>query len=221
MYAKIESERLLIICLNQTKLYSEVPTYYTWNANEKSSERRKRDESVDGQPNIFKETTIGRIYTIHPNQDERFFFSMLLVNAPGPTSFKHLKTVNRNVLDTYRSSCQALDLFENDQHWSNCINDKCEMSTPSQICAWFRIILTTCSPSSPTELWKKYKSQMAEDLLHQIQLERSDMTLNLTTDIYNWTLVMIEDVCLSIANKLLSRIWECFHLTVLLLLLHL
>jgi hypothetical protein len=54
----------------KTLLYSEVPTYYTWNASRKSFQRRKRGERVDGQPGIFKETTIGRLYTVHPNQDE-------------------------------------------------------------------------------------------------------------------------------------------------------
>ncbi|VDM99655.1 unnamed protein product, partial [Onchocerca ochengi] len=58
-------------------LYSEVPMYHTWNASRKSFERRKRGEPVDGQPVIFKQTTIGRLYTVHPNQDECFFLCML------------------------------------------------------------------------------------------------------------------------------------------------
>ncbi|XP_065572469.1 uncharacterized protein LOC136034899 [Artemia franciscana] len=106
----------------------------------------------------------------------------------------------------YRSVCQALNLLENDQHWDNCINDACETSTPSQIRALFGIIVETGSPSSPTELWKKYKSQMAEDILHRTQLERSDMTLNFTTEINNFTLVMIEDLCLFMANELLKHL---------------
>ena len=64
----------------------------------------------------------------------------------------------------------------------------------------------SCSPSSPKELWEKYKSQMAENILHRIRLERSDMTLGFTTEIYSCTLVMIEDLCLSIANKLLKHL---------------
>ena len=41
-----------------------------------------------------KENTIGRLYTIHPKQDECFFLRMLLVNVPGPMSFQQLKIVN-------------------------------------------------------------------------------------------------------------------------------
>ncbi|XP_065570408.1 uncharacterized protein LOC136033577 [Artemia franciscana] len=45
---------------------------------------------------------------------------------------------------------------------------------------------------------------MAKDLLYRIRLEKSDMTFDLTTEIYNCTLVMIEDLCSSMQNKLLK-----------------
>jgi len=63
-------------------LYSEVPTNYTWNTNKKSFERQSWGDTVDGQPKIFKETTIGIIYPIHPHQDECFFLRLYLVNVP-------------------------------------------------------------------------------------------------------------------------------------------
>ena len=47
---------------------------------------------------------------------------------------------------------------------------------------------------------------MAEDILHRIRLERSDMTLNFTKEIYNFTFVISEDLCLSMANKLLKHL---------------
>ena len=120
-----------------------------WNAKNKSFERRKQGKSVDGQPTIFKDIMIERLYTIHPNQHECYFLRLLLVNVPGPTSFEYLRTVNGTIHDTYRSACQDINLLENDQHWDNCINDKCKTSIPSQIRALFGIILTTCSPSAP------------------------------------------------------------------------
>ena len=81
------------------------------------------------------------------------------------------------------------------------LQDACETSTPSQIRALFGIILTTCSPSAPTESWKKYKSKMSEDILHRKQLDTSDMTFDFTSEIYNYTLVIIEDLCVRMANK--------------------
>ncbi|XP_076289804.1 uncharacterized protein LOC143213637 [Lasioglossum baleicum] len=100
----------------KTLLYSEVSTYYIRNASRKSFERRKRGERVDGQPGIFKENTIGRLYTVHHNQDECCFLRMLLVNVPGPTSFLQWRIVNGVTYGTFRSACQALNLLENDRH---------------------------------------------------------------------------------------------------------
>ena len=77
------------------------------------STEQKQGKSVDGQPTIYKDTTIGRLYTFHhPNQHECFFLRLLLVNVPGPTSFEYLKTVNGIIHGTYRSACQALNLLE-------------------------------------------------------------------------------------------------------------
>ena len=143
----------------------------------------------------------GRLYTIHANQHECFFLHLLLVNVTGPTSFAYLRTVNSIIHHTYRCACQALNLLESDQHWDNCINDACETSTPSQIRALFGIILTTCCPSAPTELWEKYKSKMAEDILHRKRLMTSNMTFDFTSEIYNYTLVIIEDFRVCMANK--------------------
>lgn len=124
-----------------------------------SFERRKREGGVDGQLGIFKETTIGSLHTVHPNQDELFFLRMLMVNMPGPTSFQKLRIVNGVTHITFRGARQALELLENDRHWDVCINDACNTSHPNQIRALFAIILTACSPSNKVD-WEKYKLPM-------------------------------------------------------------
>ncbi|XP_039277051.1 uncharacterized protein LOC120351239 isoform X2 [Nilaparvata lugens] len=177
-----------------------------WNVTRKVFVRRKRGEPVNGHPGIFKENTIGRLYTVHPNQDECFYLRMLLVNVPGPTSFQQLKIVDGVTHATFRATCQALNLLENDQQWNICINDACNTAHPNQIRALFAIILTACFPSSPTELWERYRSHMAEDILHRVRLENANMTLEFTEAIYNEALINIEDKCLAIANKVLSQL---------------
>ena len=42
---------------------------------------------------------------------------------------------------------------------------------------------------------------MSEDTIHRKQLETSDMTFDFTSKIYNYTLVLIEDLCVCMANK--------------------
>ncbi|VDM92856.1 unnamed protein product [Onchocerca ochengi] len=56
------------------------------------------------------------------------------------------------------------------------------------------------------ELWEKYKSYMDEDILHRLRSENSNMNMDFTAEIYNEALIMIEDMCLQIANKVLSQL---------------
>ena len=42
---------------------------------------------------------------------------------------------------------------------------------------------------------------MSEDILHRKQLETSDMTFDFTSESYNYTLVIIEDLCVRMENK--------------------
>jgi hypothetical protein len=52
--------------------------------------------------------------------------------------------------------------------------------------ALFATILTACAPSSPTELWEKYNSHMAEDMFRQIHKANSNVGMDLTADIYSF-----------------------------------
>ncbi|GFX96020.1 ATP-dependent DNA helicase [Trichonephila clavipes] len=131
---------------------------------------------------------------------------MLLVNMPGPRSFHELKIVDSVTHATFRSSCQAMTLLERNQQWDICINDACNTAHPNQIRALFAIILTACFPSSPTELWERYRSLMAEDILRRVRLENGNMAMEFTEVIYNETLINIEDKCLTIANKVLIQL---------------
>ncbi|GFX95305.1 uncharacterized protein TNCV_848951 [Trichonephila clavipes] len=152
----------------RTLLYSEVPSYYTWNETKKVFIRRRRGEPVDSQPGIYRENTIGRLYTVHPNQDECFYLCMLLVNVPGPRFFHELKIVDGVTHATFRSACQALNLLE--------------------------------------KLWERYRSHVAEDILHRVRLENGNMAMEFTEGIYNETLINVEDKCLTIANKILIQL---------------
>jgi hypothetical protein len=51
----------------KTLLYHEVPKYYTWNATKKEFNRRKQGSNVSDHVGICKTNTLGRVYTVHPN----------------------------------------------------------------------------------------------------------------------------------------------------------
>jgi hypothetical protein len=133
-----------------------MPRYYSWNQSLKKFQRRKQGQSVPSYPQVFSIGALGRLYTVHPSQDECFYMRLLLVNDRGPTSLQHLRTVDGVLCDTYRESYQRLGLLENDT-----LEDVAISSNAKQIRELFCIILSTSFPSTPIDLWNKYKDHMA------------------------------------------------------------
>lgn len=168
----------------RTLLYSEMPRFYTWNQSSKKFQRRKRGQPVPGYPQVFSTDALGRLYAIHPSQDECFYLRLLLVNVRGPTSFQHLRTVNGVLCGTYREACQHLGLLENDTHWDHTLEDAVISSNAKQIRTLFSIILSTCFSSTPSDLWHNYKDHMAEDipLLNQQQKYAYDTLMKVVND---------------------------------------
>ncbi|GFQ97793.1 uncharacterized protein TNCT_225881 [Trichonephila clavata] len=98
----------------KTLLYTDVPRYFTWNNSGKKWDPRKQGDVYPSITGIFKPKVLGRLYTVHPKQCECFFFRLLLVNVPVPTSFKFLRTINGQVFNTYQDTCKELQLLEGD-----------------------------------------------------------------------------------------------------------
>lgn len=188
----------------RTLLYSDVTHYYTWTA--KKWQRRKQGTPVVGHPGLFWADTMGRVYTVHPNNAECYFLRLLLVNVVGPRSFQHLRTVNDHLCATYREACQQLGLLENDAHWDFTLQDASVSSSPYQIRMLFAIIISTCFPSNPLELWNKYKDFMTEDFLMRLRHQTRNPDLLITLQMYDEALIAIEDLCLAIANKALGQL---------------
>ncbi|XP_048514946.1 uncharacterized protein LOC125501873 [Athalia rosae] len=189
-----------------TLMYVEMPKYYTWNQSTKKFQRRKQGTPVPDWPQVFSTDALGRMYTVHPRNDECFYLRLLLVNVRGPKSFAHLKTVNGHQCQTYREACQLLGLLENDSHWDFTLADSVVSSNAYQIRTLFAIIITTCFPSQPIQLWNKYTDDICEDILHRLRIQTNNPDIQITDEIYNEGLILIEDQCLTIANKLLIEV---------------
>ncbi|GFQ82089.1 ATP-dependent DNA helicase [Trichonephila clavata] len=187
-------------------LYSEVPTYFTWNTSTRKFQRYKQGRAVQRHLNLYSTDALGRLYTVHPNNAECFYLRLLLIDVRGPTSFPELKTVNGHVCATFREACQKLNLLENDAHWDISLTNASNTAQPQQIRTLFSIILTTCFPANPKDLWGKYKDYMNEDILHRMCRINANPNIQFTSNIYSEALILIEDVCLTIANKSLTEL---------------
>ncbi|XP_049316944.1 uncharacterized protein LOC125779714 [Bactrocera dorsalis] len=130
----------------------------------------------------------------------------VLVNVSGPKSFQELRTLNGHLCEAYREACQLLHLLEDDAHWDSTLNDASILAHPQQIRMLFAVILSTCMPLNPLELWKKYKHNIAEDVLIRMRHHARNPDLLITLEMYNEALIIIEDMCLRIANKTLVQL---------------
>ena len=148
--------------------YADIPVHYvfkTQNIDGKEiSQWHKRKKHID---------CIGRMYTVSPSQVELFHLRILLLRVKGATSFEHLRTVDNEIKETFTSACLALGFIENDEEWTNAMNEAKVFMMPRQLHGLFVRILIYCNPLNPEQLWENFKDPMSEDFFRHFDKQRS------------------------------------------------
>ncbi|CAH2224923.1 jg5073, partial [Pararge aegeria aegeria] len=142
---------------------------------------------------------------IRPNEVDAVI-SAEIPNVQVDPGLHELRTVDGELCGSYREACQRLQLLENDAHWDQTLNDAVISSHAHQIRTLFSIIISTCFPSNPIDLWIKYKDYMCDDILYQIRNRMGNPNIQISEEIYNEALISIEDMCLIMSNKLLIQL---------------
>ena len=186
----------------KTLMYPEVPGYFRWESTPCKWLRRKTGTPVVGWSGVKKEKTLGRVYTIHPSQEEAFYLRMLLHKVKGPTSFESARTVNGEVCSTFREACLLLGLIEDDSQWNECLNEAYFEVSASAMRALFCTILHHCNVANILRLWENHKEGMAEDVWYQAQRVNPNVTVD---DVFAEVLVKIEDKLLQIGGHTLEH----------------
>ena len=190
----------------RTLLYCDVPKYYTWDASEKVFKRRVQGKTVPGYPTIRATDALGCVYTVHPKNFECFFLRLLLHTIRGPTLYEVLKTVNHRICATFREACQIMGLLEDDAQWDATMAEVSTVQSPARLRNLFVILLLVCGPSNPAQLWESYKENLTEDILIQARRENPGIVLDYTPDMFNQTLIILEDRALGMAGKDLKQL---------------
>ena len=165
-------------------LYQDFPKKFSFDTKTKTWKLRTRSAPA-----------IGRMYFASPTQGERFYLRLLLTAVPGATSFKFLRTFNGQELDSFKSACLQCGLLENDNEWRQCLQEAGEMQTGSALRTLFAIILTSCFPSKPDELWNRFKHQICDDLRHVLETVLHFQNHNFTDDdVYDYGLYLLNDI---------------------------
>ena len=185
----------------RTIKYAEVPSYYTWNATGRKWSRRKQGVLVPGTDGVKRSDALGRVYTVHPKNQECYYLRILLHEVAGPTSFKDLKTYNGQAHPTFQAACQARGLLEDDSHWDATLEEASVSRSPRHIRNLFAIMLTASHMSDPRVLWAKHKDSMAEDFLHQQRQVARNPGFEFNDEVYNLALVAIEDLVFNMGGN--------------------
>ncbi|XP_076885973.1 uncharacterized protein LOC143535653 [Bidens hawaiensis] len=165
--------------------YVEFPSRFIWKTQERKWQRRK------------KGCSIGRIYSVSPAAGEGYYLRILLNKVKGPTKFEDIRTVNGNILPTFRDACYELGLLDDDNEYIECIVEASNAGTEFYLRNLFCTMLTCGSLSRPEIVWEKTWNYLAEDIIHKQQqlLDCPGLSIN-EEQIKNLTLLEIEKILL-------------------------
>ena len=159
---------------------------------------------MEGHPGIKSADVLGRVYTIHPNQQECFFLRMLLHEVTVPESFEELRTVDGTVCPTFREACNRRGLLEDDANWDATLEEASVSQAPTQLRTLFAIMLQNCELADPLTLWKKHRENLAEDIIYQHCRQDPDVQVDFHDFIFNKALITIEDTVLALGGWTLN-----------------
>jgi hypothetical protein len=139
-------------------LYYEFPKYYSWEKN--NWHRRKRPKKSDA---------VGRMYTAHPSDTERFCLRLLLTTIRGPENYLQLRTFEGIVYPTYKDACFARGLLQSDEQYRRTMNEAVSFASASQLRELFATLLLFCMPVNCLDIYNEFKNDLCEDYAHTIR----------------------------------------------------
>ncbi|XP_022004032.1 uncharacterized protein LOC110901515 [Helianthus annuus] len=115
---------------SRTLRYVQSPGYYVWNAKNCKWNRRKHPYG-----------SIGRIHYVPPSLGDCYYLRILLNHIKGPTCFEHIKTVDGQVFQTFKDTCFARGLLDDDKEYVNAVKEASTWSTGDFLRTFFYLDL--------------------------------------------------------------------------------
>jgi hypothetical protein len=176
--------------LNQTDpdahhhLYRDIAKHYVFEKDKRVWKKRKT-------PN-FK--TVGRIYSVHTKDMERFSLRLLLNHVRGAASYDQLKFYEGVQHTTFQSAATARGLLEDANQAIDCIEEAYNiLCDPHQFRSFFCQFIINCSPDVGT-LWTHFKDKLSHDILYNQRNIQNNPNLQMTEDFHNLALIKIKQI---------------------------
>ncbi|GAA0167265.1 hypothetical protein LIER_22236 [Lithospermum erythrorhizon] len=132
-------------------LYKQFPTYYVWDSQIRTWTKRKRCK------------VIGRLCTVNPVEDERFYLRLLLNNVCAPTSYHFLLLVDGVQCTSFQKVVHLRGLLQKDDDINKTMEETSVYQMPSELRRLFATLLYYCKPTNPQKLFATFYEYMAED----------------------------------------------------------
>lgn len=97
-------------------------------------------------------------------------------------------------------------LLESDDHWHQTMREAAVSQSPTQLRQLLAIQLTSCGLSNPQQLWEMRKESLSEDVLYSLQRQNPGLQLNFSPEVFNQSLVLLEDKVLAMVGKTLQQL---------------
>jgi hypothetical protein len=118
---------------------------------------------------------------------------VLLNHVTGATSYDDLKTVNSEILPTFREAIERRGLIEGDNTLDDSLTESTLYEMPSSLRRLFATILVFCEPSDMRGLWEKHFNAMSEDYRRDIP-SKVEVEQKVSIDIRNMLQSMGKDI---------------------------
>ncbi|XP_062212752.1 uncharacterized protein LOC133913583 [Phragmites australis] len=188
-------------------LYRDFPEWFTWQTgkNRKFWQPRKRGGQV------------GRIVTAHPAEGECYYLRVLLNHVTSATSYEDLRTVDGEILPSFRDTAERRGLIEADNTLDECLTEAELFQMPSSLRRLFATILVFCEPNDVRGLWNRHLEAMSDDYRHtdqcthtveqKVLIDIRNMLQSMGKDIRSFPLPDIDEA-LDMTNGVLREIFE-------------
>ena len=145
--------------------------------------------------------TLGRLYTVHPNDFDCLCLHLRLHLVKILTSFQALRMVNQQQYTTFQEACSVGGLLEDVEHWNATLEEAAVSHLPLMLRNLLAIVMVSCTPGNPTHLWDSHKESLAEDVLLQACRMNPGQEVHFNDAIFNEALILLEDNIIALGGK--------------------